>query len=182
MKRTDVRYQAPRRTFVNEAIISESLIGHPVLRIFIRIKISRIEITNWKSFTKRRARVKSLPSRCRFSCHIFPHRSTVSLFTSLSCTDSRSSQENQEKRETERVSSFHRDDAGTFSHVRVSRRVQQRKEKTKRRSNVRTAFYFNALSTVHVVRGGRKRKRVYATLSTRKRWLTDRQALPILRV
>lgn len=102
MKRTDVRYQAPRRTFVNEAIISESLIGHPVLRIFTRIKISRIEITNWKSFTKRRARVKSLPSRCRFSCHIFPHRSTVSLFTSLSCTDSRSSQENQEKRETER--------------------------------------------------------------------------------
>lgn len=90
--------------------------------------------------------------------------------------------EPRETRDRKRVSSFHRDDAGTFSHVRVSRRVQQRKEKTKRRSNVRTAFYFNALSTVHVVRGGRKRKRVYATLSTRKRWLTDRQALPILRV
>lgn len=171
MKRTDVRYQAPRRTFVNEAIISESLIGHPVLRIFIRIKISRIEITNWKSFTKRRARVKSLSSRCRFSIYEpLVHRFAIEP------------REPRETRDRKRISSFHRDDAGTFSHVRVSRRVQQRKEKTKRRSNVRTAFYFNALSTVHVVRGGRKRKRVYATLSTRKRWLTDRQALPILRV
>lgn len=180
MKRTDVRYQAPRRTFVNEAIISESLIGHPVLRIFIRIKISRIEITNWKNFTKRRARVKSLSSRCRFSCHIFPHR--FSIYEPLVHRFAIEPREPRETRDRKRVSSFHRDDAGTFSHVRVSRRVQQRKEKTKRCSNVRTAFYFNALSTVHVVRGGRKRKRVYATLSTRKRWLTDRQALPILRV
>lgn len=61
--------------------------------------------------------------------------------------------------------------------------------KKRNRCNVRGRarnfiLFQHSLDRVHVVvaAADRKRKRVYATLSTRKRWLTDRQALPILRV
>lgn len=63
------------------------------------------------------------------------------------------------------------------------------RKKKRNRCNVRGRarnfiLFQHSLDRVHVVvaAADRKRKRVYATLSTRKRWLTDRQALPILRV
>lgn len=135
-----------------------SLIGHPlVLSYFHSNKSLTYRDNELENFAKRSFLFPLHPARGdEFKSCCIVHQ-PISLFTNLVKRTKIREEISLPTREGKRVLNFHRDDAPQNIPKSVVEK-KQRNGATQNPCHSGRKFYFNTLSTVHVVRGGRKRK------------------------